>query len=84
MFDQTFPAMLTFVFRNQISYQLSVSPISQLAVPTELRDVCGADDPVFAALAVAIITGKSLREACQMAMGAAGRQVAAVGIASVA
>jgi len=39
---------------------------------------------VFAALAVGMITGKSLREASRSAMGAAGRQVAAVGVAAVA
>ena len=51
------------------------------ATPTEVRDVCGAGDSVFAALAVALITGKSLRQACRAAMEAAGRQVATVGLA---
>ena len=41
------------------------------ATPTEVRDVCGAGDTVFAALAVGVITEKSLREACRAAMGAA-------------
>jgi bifunctional ADP-heptose synthase (sugar kinase/adenylyltransferase) len=53
------------------------------ATPTEVRAVCGAGDTVFAALAVGMTTGKSLREACRAAMGAAGRQVANVGIATV-
>lgn len=53
------------------------------AVPTEVRDVCGAGDTVFAALAVEMVTGKSLRAACRAAMGAAGRQVANVGIGAV-
>lgn len=50
----------------------------------EVRDVCGAGDAVFAALAAAMITGKSLRAAWQAAMVVAGRQVAYVGIAAVA
>jgi bifunctional ADP-heptose synthase (sugar kinase/adenylyltransferase) len=54
------------------------------AVPTEVRDVCGAGDTVFAALAVTMITGKSFRAACRTAMGAAGRQVGEVGVATVA
>lgn len=54
------------------------------ATPTEVRDVCGAGDTVLAALAVEIVTGKSLREACHAAMGAAGRQVGAVGVLAVA
>jgi D-beta-D-heptose 7-phosphate kinase/D-beta-D-heptose 1-phosphate adenosyltransferase len=54
------------------------------ATPAEVRDVCGAGDTVFAALAVEIVAGKSLPEACRAAMGAAGRQVAAVGVATVA
>lgn len=53
------------------------------ANPTEVRDVCGAGDTVFAALAVGLITQKSLRAACWAAMGAAGRQVAEVGIVAV-
>lgn len=53
------------------------------ASPTEVRDVCGAGDTVFAALAVGRITGKSLREASPVARGAAGRQVAKVGIGAV-
>jgi D-beta-D-heptose 7-phosphate kinase/D-beta-D-heptose 1-phosphate adenosyltransferase len=53
------------------------------AIPTEVRDVCGAGDTVFAALAVGISTGKSLRQACRAAMGAAGRQVGAVGVGTV-
>lgn len=52
------------------------------ATPTEVRDVCGAGDTVFAAIAQGIVTGKSLSEACQAAMGAAGIQVAKVGIAA--
>ena len=51
---------------------------------TEVREVCGAGDTVFAALAVEIVVGKSLRDACLAAMWAAGRQVASMGIASVA
>ena len=54
------------------------------ATPTEVRDVCGAGDTVFAALSLGIVTGKSLRTARRAAMGAAGRQVGAVGIAAVA
>ena len=54
------------------------------ANPTVVRDVCGAGDAVFAALAVEMSTAKSLREASQSAMGAAGRQVASLGIAAVA
>ena len=54
------------------------------ATPTVVRDVCGAGDTVFAALAVAMITGKSQRAACRAAMEAAGNQVASLGIASVA
>lgn len=54
------------------------------ATPTEVRDVCGAGDTVFAALSVEIVTGKSLCQACRSAMGAAGRQVGALGVASVA
>lgn len=50
------------------------------ATPTQVRDVCGTGDTVFAALAVTMLTGKSLRAACQWAMEAAGRQVADVGI----
>ena len=38
------------------------------ATPTEVRDVCGAGDTVFAVQAVEIVTGKSLREACWVAM----------------
>jgi bifunctional ADP-heptose synthase (sugar kinase/adenylyltransferase) len=48
----------------------------------ELRDVCDTGDTVFALLAVSVITGKSLRAASLVAMGAAGRQVGAVGITS--
>lgn len=54
------------------------------ATPTEVRDVCGAGDTVLASIALAKITGKTLREACRAAMRAAGRQVASVGVASVA
>lgn len=54
------------------------------ATPTEVRDVCGAGDTVLAALAVALITGNSLLQSCRSAMGAAGRQVGSVGVASVA
>ncbi len=53
------------------------------ATPTEVRDVCGAGDTVFAALAVALTTEMSLRDACRAAMVAAGRQVGAVGVAEV-
>jgi bifunctional ADP-heptose synthase (sugar kinase/adenylyltransferase) len=35
---------------------------------------------VFAALSVEIVIGKSLRDACRSAMGAAGKQVARIGI----
>ena len=52
--------------------------------PTEVRDICGTGDTVFAALAVAMIAGKSLQADCRAAMGAAGRQVANAGIAAVA
>lgn len=52
--------------------------------PTEVRDVCGAGDTVFAALGVDVITGKKLRDACRSAMCASGRQVASIGIAFVA
>ena len=55
-----------------------------LAAPTEVRDVCGAGDTVLAALAVALMTGEPLRAACRAAMGAAGRQVGAVGVSVVA
>jgi fructose-1-phosphate kinase PfkB-like protein len=48
------------------------------ASPTEVRDVCSAGDTVFAALAVEIVTGRSLRESCRTAMGAAGRGTLAV------
>lgn len=53
------------------------------ATPTEVRDVCGAGDTVFATLAVAKITGESLPDACRAAMGAARTQVATVGITPV-
>ena len=53
-------------------------------IPTEVRDVCGAGDTVFAVLSVEIVTGKSLRDACRQAMGAAGRQVGTVGVVAVA
>jgi bifunctional ADP-heptose synthase (sugar kinase/adenylyltransferase) len=56
----------------------------QPAIPTEVRDVRGAGDTVFAALALGIVTGKSLRAACRVAMGATGRQVAVVGIGAIA
>ena len=54
------------------------------AAATEVCDVCGAGDTVFAALGVARIMGKSLRQGCRSAMGAAGRQVGAIGVAAVA
>ena len=63
--------------------ELSGATWHRPAAPVEVRDVCGAGDTVFAALAVAMIAGKSFRDACRAAMGAAERQVAAVGIASV-
>lgn len=50
------------------------------ATPTEVRDVCGAGDTVFAPLAVGLFLEKSLRAACR----AAGRQLGAVGVAAVA
>ena len=53
------------------------------ATPTEVRDVCGAGDTVFATLAVGMFTGASLREACRVAMETAGRQVVEIGIATV-
>lgn len=53
------------------------------AEPTEVRDVCGAGDTVLAALAVAIITGNSLRQASRFASTAAGRQVSSLGIDAV-
>jgi bifunctional ADP-heptose synthase (sugar kinase/adenylyltransferase) len=52
------------------------------SIPTVVRDVCGAGDTVFAALAVEMIAGKPLRNACRAAMEAAGRQVGAVGVAA--
>ena len=54
--------------------------------PTEVRDVCGAGDTVFAALAVGMVTGKSLREACRTSMEAAGRQIESLslGVAAAA
>jgi rfaE bifunctional protein kinase chain/domain len=54
------------------------------AILTQVRDVCGAGDTVFASLAVAIVTGNSLREACRAAMRVAGQQVASLGIAAAA
>jgi bifunctional ADP-heptose synthase (sugar kinase/adenylyltransferase) len=43
--------------------ELSGSTWHLPATPTEVRDVCGAGDTVFAALSVEIVTGKSLRDA---------------------
>jgi pseudouridine kinase len=54
------------------------------ATPTEVRDACGAGDTVFAAMAVGMLTRKSLREACRSSMLTAASQVASLGVASVA
>ena len=54
---------------------------SHLAPLMEIRDFCGAGETVPVALAVEIVTGKSLRESSQMVMGAAGRQVKVVTVA---
>jgi D-beta-D-heptose 7-phosphate kinase/D-beta-D-heptose 1-phosphate adenosyltransferase len=50
------------------------------AEATAVRDVCGAGDTVFAAIAMGIVSRESLLEACRLASMAAGRQVADVGI----
>jgi bifunctional ADP-heptose synthase (sugar kinase/adenylyltransferase) len=78
------PSFVTLGRHGMASAERSGSAWHLPATPTQVRDVCGAGDTVLAALAVEIITGKSLRAACRAAMGAAGRQVRAVGVGAVA
>jgi D-beta-D-heptose 7-phosphate kinase/D-beta-D-heptose 1-phosphate adenosyltransferase len=54
------------------------------AEPTEVRDVCGAGDTVLATLGTAMLDGNSPRQACHCALGAAGQQIARVGISTAA
>jgi D-beta-D-heptose 7-phosphate kinase/D-beta-D-heptose 1-phosphate adenosyltransferase len=54
------------------------------APPVEVRDVCGAGDTALAALGMALRDGNSVREAGRIAMIAACRQIANVGITTVA
>jgi D-beta-D-heptose 7-phosphate kinase/D-beta-D-heptose 1-phosphate adenosyltransferase len=54
------------------------------AESVDVRDVCGAGDTVLAAIAAAMLRGKSLREACAFASLAASQQVATLGISSLA
>jgi rfaE bifunctional protein kinase chain/domain len=49
------------------------------AETTDVRDVCGAGDTVFAAVGVKMPNGHSLREACQFAVTAASQQVSHIG-----
>jgi bifunctional ADP-heptose synthase (sugar kinase/adenylyltransferase) len=49
----------------------------------QVRDVCGADDTVLAAIGVVMLGGESLREAYRFAALAAGRQLVNVGISVV-
>ena len=53
------------------------------AVPTEVRDVCGAGDTVLAVLAIATCRRHTLPNACRMAARMAACQVRALGIAPV-
>ena len=52
------------------------------AESTDVRDVCGAGD-VLAAINAGMLAGNSIRQACRFALGAAGQQVARVGISAV-
>jgi len=53
------------------------------AKATDVRDVCGAGDTVFAALGTAMLAGMSLFQATRFAVNVAAQQVANVGISAI-
>jgi len=53
------------------------------AIPTDVRDVCGAGDTVLAAIGAGTLDGNCLRMACRLAAKAGGHQVGEIGIAAV-
>jgi D-beta-D-heptose 7-phosphate kinase/D-beta-D-heptose 1-phosphate adenosyltransferase len=53
------------------------------AEATDVHDVCGAGDTVLAGLAVALLSGKPLFEACKLSATVAAQQVRSIGITRV-
>jgi D-beta-D-heptose 7-phosphate kinase/D-beta-D-heptose 1-phosphate adenosyltransferase len=76
-----FDVVITLGRYGMVCAELSGATWYLSATPTEVRDVCGAGDTVFAVLGVAQAQGHGLSHACQIANAAASQQVATVGIA---
>lgn len=53
------------------------------AVPSELRDVCGAGDTILATIGWGLAKGVSLRKSAAFAVGAASIQVSQVGVSAI-